>query len=314
MTNPPRRPIDPLLQQRLEQLSPRKSGQPLPPPKVDTRITTPVTQQRAAGQQRVAGQQAGKQATGKQAGSQTGQRPAQRPTTTVSTTPTSDDRAAALAARVAALNARSGGGNAKGGAKGGARPAAPRPGAKPGPAPSGRRSKPARSSKMAALGLSVVTTAGLAGLFAHNNTSYTVTLTGGTTAGQTGSTTAAPVTTAAGNTPAAPVTTAKGTAAGNIKDGTYTGGASQNRWGAVQVAVVYAGGKISDVQVLQYPDSHQQSVWINQQALPMLIQETVQAQTYKVDTIGGATYTSKSYKASLQSAIDAAKKASGVTG
>jgi uncharacterized protein with FMN-binding domain len=229
-----------------------------------------------------------------------------RATTTVSTTPTPDARAEALAARVAALNSRGQGGNRTGGS--GARPGSARPGApRTGAQPAGRRAKPARSSKMAALGISVVTTASLTALFAHNNNSSKILL-GSGTAGRTPAT-AAPTASAAPSASASPTPAAT---TGAIKNGTYTGGASQNRWGTVQVAVVYSGGKIADVKILQYPDSHQKSVWINQQALPMLISETVQAQSAQIDSIGGATYTSYSYADSLQSAIDAAKQASGV--
>ncbi len=45
---------------------------------------------------------------------------------------------------------------------------------------------------------------------------------------------------------------------------------------------------------------------INSQAVPILNQETVQAQSAQIDTVSGATYTSDGYIKSLQSAIDAA--------
>ena len=54
------------------------------------------------------------------------------------------------------------------------------------------------------------------------------------------------------------------------------------------------------------------SVSINERALPTLIQEALTAQSADVDTVSGATYTSNSYRDSLQSAIDAAKAASGM--
>ncbi|MEI8241589.1 MAG: FMN-binding protein, partial [Actinomycetota bacterium] len=187
----------------------------------------------------------------------------------------------------------------------------------------------ARSSKMAALAVSVASTAALAAYFAGSNApSQAITLTGGTLAGAASNananngngTTAAPTTTVAkrhstggATTPATakPTTTA---AANTFKNGTYTGGVSQNRWGNVQVAAVYKGGKMVDVQVLQYPDSHNRSVEINQYALPILINDSLSSQSSNVNNISGATYTSYSYAQSLQSAIDAAKSASGITG
>jgi len=45
--------------------------------------------------------------------------------------------------------------------------------------------------------------------------------------------------------------------------------------------------------------------------MPVLIQETLTAQSADVNTVSGATYTSNSYEASLQSAIDAAMAAAG---
>ena len=99
-----------------------------------------------------------------------------------------------------------------------------------------------------------------------------------------------------------------------VADGTYVGDAAQNKWGVVQVQVVYSGGQIADVQILRYPDGENKSVRINQRSLPTLISEAISAQSANVDGVSGATYTSNSYVASLQSAIDAARSTSGVTG
>ena len=110
-----------------------------------------------------------------------------------------------------------------------------------------------------------------------------------------------------------PMTTTATTAtSGQIADGTYVGQASSNRWGTVQVQAVYSGGQLVDVQILSYPDGDRKSVQINQRALPTLIDEAITAQSADVDTVSGATYTSRSYTESLQSAIDAALAASGL--
>ena len=45
---------------------------------------------------------------------------------------------------------------------------------------------------------------------------------------------------------------------------------------------------------------------INAQALPVLVQETLDAQSAKIDMVSGATVTSDGYLASLQSALDEA--------
>jgi uncharacterized protein with FMN-binding domain len=110
----------------------------------------------------------------------------------------------------------------------------------------------------------------------------------------------------------APVTQAP--VAAGIADGTYPGQSSQNRFGTVQVQAVYSGGQLTDVQVLQYPNGDRRSLRISQYSLPRLVDQALSAQGTAISGISGATYTSRSYVASLQSAIDAAKAASGVTG
>jgi uncharacterized protein with FMN-binding domain len=102
--------------------------------------------------------------------------------------------------------------------------------------------------------------------------------------------------------------------AGTVKDGTYVGQTQYNRFGPVQVQAVYAGGQLTDVQILQYEDGDNRSIRINQIALPRLIQQSVAAQGVNIDGVSGATYTTRSYVKSLQSAIDAAKQASGIAG
>lgn len=96
-----------------------------------------------------------------------------------------------------------------------------------------------------------------------------------------------------------------------------------DRWGYVQVTLTVKkttttiGTKktvkrtITKVQVPVYPDHTDRSVFISQQAIPLLVQETLQAQfdISKIDVIGGATATSYGFGASLQAAMLAAKKA-----
>jgi len=113
--------------------------------------------------------------------------------------------------------------------------------------------------------------------------------------------------------PAATVAVAAPAPAG-VVDGTYVGGSDRNRWGTVQVQVVYSGGQVADVQILQYPNGDRNSIRISQVALPRLVNETLRSQSADVNTVSGATYTSKSYRISMQSAIDAANAASGISG
>ena len=92
-----------------------------------------------------------------------------------------------------------------------------------------------------------------------------------------------------------------------LADGTSTGAPDTNKWGDVQVEITVADGAITDVTVLEYPDGDRKSIQINQRALPTLIQATLTAQSAEVDTVSGATYTSDSYRDSLQTALDAAR-------
>lgn len=83
-----------------------------------------------------------------------------------------------------------------------------------------------------------------------------------------------------------------------------TGSAEENRYGAVQVEVTESGGKITDVRFVQLTAYDGRSQMINQQAGPILLQETLDAQSANISGVSGATYTSDSYIESLQSALD----------
>jgi uncharacterized protein with FMN-binding domain len=90
----------------------------------------------------------------------------------------------------------------------------------------------------------------------------------------------------------------------NIK--TYTGSVAQTRWGPVQVKITVQDGKLTKVTVVQQPNGNRRDQEINDQALPILIDETVTAQSAKIDMVSGATVTSEGYVQSLQAALDEA--------
>ena len=92
-----------------------------------------------------------------------------------------------------------------------------------------------------------------------------------------------------------------------FKDGTYTGNSVNVFFGNVQVSAVISGGKLSAVHFLQYPNTHSVAVFINQQAMPYLKSEAIQAQNANVNIISGATLTSEGFQASLASALSQAK-------
>jgi len=83
-----------------------------------------------------------------------------------------------------------------------------------------------------------------------------------------------------------------------------TGRVASTVYGPVQVQVVVKGRKIVGVNILQRPDATEMDIQIGQYALPQLIAETLAAQSARIDTISGATYTSGGYINSLQNALD----------
>ena len=95
--------------------------------------------------------------------------------------------------------------------------------------------------------------------------------------------------------------------AGQYADGTYTGTPGDAYYGMVQVQAVIQGGQLANVNILQYPNTHSTSIYINQQALPYLIQEAIQVQNANVNIVSGATDTSMAFQQSLASALGQAK-------
>jgi uncharacterized protein with FMN-binding domain len=102
-----------------------------------------------------------------------------------------------------------------------------------------------------------------------------------------------------------PKPTSGTTTSSRYADGTYTGAAVREPWGTFQVKAVISGGKLTDVALVRSPsDGH--SSRINSQAVPLLTQSAVAAQSANVDMVSGATWTSESYAESLQAALDQA--------
>lgn len=87
------------------------------------------------------------------------------------------------------------------------------------------------------------------------------------------------------------------------KDGTYVG-EGQGNHGPIQVQVTVSGGKISDVKVLK----HGETDMIIQAPMDMMIPEIVKANgTQGVETIAGATNSSKGIQEGVNKALEQAK-------
>ena len=91
------------------------------------------------------------------------------------------------------------------------------------------------------------------------------------------------------------------------RNGVYTGDVVDAYYGNVQVKATVQGGKIADVQFLDYPKDRSTSVEINTQAMPILISEAIQSQTANVNIVSGATQTSLAFQKSLQFALNQAQ-------
>jgi uncharacterized protein with FMN-binding domain len=102
----------------------------------------------------------------------------------------------------------------------------------------------------------------------------------------------------------------------------FTGNSAEvDRWGTMQVTIVVkkttttnlttekktVKRKIIAVKTPVSPNHTDRSVFINQRALPILIQETLQAQSTSINMVSGASDSSQGFDQSLQSAILKAK-------
>ena len=92
-------------------------------------------------------------------------------------------------------------------------------------------------------------------------------------------------------------------ASASTSSGTATGQSVNYGYGVLAVRVTISGGHITavTVPVLQTADSYSQQ--IATQVFPMLKSEVLSAQSAKISTISGASYTSEAYAMSLQNAL-----------
>lgn len=107
-------------------------------------------------------------------------------------------------------------------------------------------------------------------------------------------------------TPTTDMSTSMPTMSSKYKNGTYTGDSSNAYYGYVQVKVVISGGQITDVVFLNYPQDRNTSRSINTQAMPILKQEVIQAQSADISGVSGASATSPAFIQSVASALNQA--------
>lgn len=87
---------------------------------------------------------------------------------------------------------------------------------------------------------------------------------------------------------------------------TATGAKATNQYESFQVKVTVSGTKITKVEIAGLSTKDARSKQVTGDALPKLQRATLAANSADVDTVSGATFTTKSYKESLQSALDEA--------
>ena len=76
------------------------------------------------------------------------------------------------------------------------------------------------------------------------------------------------------------------------------------RYGDLEVKVIVKGSRITDVETVLDESRDPRSQQINDEAVPILRDQALQAQSANIDGVSGATYTSAAYQESLQAALD----------
>lgn len=113
-----------------------------------------------------------------------------------------------------------------------------------------------------------------------------------------------PATTPPTTTP--PTTAAPATSAG--PNGQFTGSDVSFIYGEIEVRLTYRDGKITSVNFPIDTAPDPRSEFINSQALPILTQELLRAQSLNIDGVSGATFTSNAFAQTVQAALSKAGK------
>jgi len=82
----------------------------------------------------------------------------------------------------------------------------------------------------------------------------------------------------------------------------YHGAKENMRWGTVQVTIKVSGRRITAVAATA-PTERARSAAINDRAVPTLRSETLRAQSARINSVSGATLTSRAFDSSLAYAL-----------
>jgi uncharacterized protein with FMN-binding domain len=148
------------------------------------------------------------------------------------------------------------------------------------------------------------TVAGLAGVFSFHSTPVKISLAPvpSTTPPTTTTTPLSGPTTTTTPVNNNPTTTTTPTPTPSVQQAT---GASVNYYfGILSVKITVASAKITKVSIAAINDGgNSRSISIDQYSIPLLEQETLQAQSANIQSVSGASYTSAGFAQSLQSAL-----------
>jgi uncharacterized protein with FMN-binding domain len=91
---------------------------------------------------------------------------------------------------------------------------------------------------------------------------------------------------------------------GNLKDGTYMGeyDGGMYKWRTNKVQVTVSSGKVSDIKILEHKENQPPEF------TGKLFGSVIEAQSLQVDTVSGATLTSKAYLKGIENALINAQK------
>lgn len=91
---------------------------------------------------------------------------------------------------------------------------------------------------------------------------------------------------------------ASNASSGNSTDGSATGDAFDYQYGTIQLKVTKTGGKISAIDLVQAG-----ATGGREQAFSMLVEAAISANGSNISNIGGATFTTDTFKQALDSAL-----------
>jgi uncharacterized protein with FMN-binding domain len=155
----------------------------------------------------------------------------------------------------------------------------------------------------------VATVAGLAGVLSFHTKPASLTL--GSLPGASATRSSTTTSVATGSTPgqsasgaSSPPTSSSTTTTSPSAARTSTGTAVNYHYGILSVSVTVSGKRITKVGIASLDDGGNfRSQSIDQQSIPILEQQALQAQSANIQGVSGASYTSAGFLQSLQSAL-----------